>query len=181
MGHAHRSFALAGAAALALVVGGCQKGSASGTDPDAAKKAVQADEKSWNEQFKSKDSEGLVGRYADDAYFVGPGVKPADGSTAIRKVYADALTDKAISVSFGSDKMDASGDLAYSRGHFTENYTDPKSGKVMTHSGSYLTLYKKQQDGSWKVVEDFVAADPDTLKEVAPEKPATRAKMTFGG
>src|SRR6478609_11577492 len=105
MGQAHRSFAMAGAVALALLAGGCQKQSAGAGDPDAAKKAIQADEKNWNSQFKAKDSEGIVGRYADEAYLVAPGVEPAEGSTAIRKVYANALSDAAIGVTFGSDKM----------------------------------------------------------------------------
>lgn len=183
MAQAHRSFAFVAVAAFALVVGGCQKGgSAAGGDPDAVKKAIQADEKSWNDQFKSGDTEGLVGHYADDAFFVAPGVK-ADGSTQIRKAYADAHTDQNFRLSFASDKIDvaASGDLAYARGHFSEQYTDPKTQKVMSDSGSYVTVYKKQQDGSWKAVEDFAAAEPGTAKPVEPGKPATRAKMTSSG
>ena len=92
-------------------------------------------------------------------------MKPADGLTPIRKAYADAMTDSAFSVNFASDKIDvsASGDMAYARGHFSEKYTDPKTSKVMTDSGSYLTVYKKQQDGSWKAVEDFATADPATI------------------
>ena len=47
----------------------------------------------------------------------------------------------------------------------------------MTDSGSYLTVYKKQEDGSWKAVEDFVVSDPGSAKVVEPGKPVTRAKM----
>lgn len=177
----HGSFMLVGAAAVALTIGGCQKQAAA--DPDAVKSAIKADEKKWNDEFKAKDAESLVGHYADDAYFVAPGIKPADGSTPIRKAYADAMSDPAFSVTFASDKIDTagSGDLAYARGHFSEKYTDPKTSKVMTDSGSYITVYRKQQDGSWKAVEDFAAADPDSTKEVPPEKPAVRAKMTSSG
>lgn len=173
-----RSTALFGAAAIALVVSGCQKEAKA--DPEAAKAAIQADQKKWNDEFKSKNTEALVGHYADDAFFVAPGVKGTDGSTAIREVYANASTDPAFSVSFSSDKIDVSGsgDMAYARGHFSEKYTDPKTSKMMTDSGSYLTVYKKQQDGGWKAVEDFASADPGTTKEVPPQKPAVRAKMT---
>lgn len=173
-----RSTALFGAAAIALVVSGCQKEAKA--DPEAAKAAIQADQKKWNDEFKSKNTEALVGHYADDAFFVAPGVKGTDGSTAIREVYANASTDPAFSVSFASDKIDVSGsgDMAYARGHFSEKYTDPTTRKVMTDSGSYLTVYKKQQDGGWKAVEDFASADPGTTKEVPPQKPAVRAKMT---
>ncbi len=175
------SFVLAGAAALAITVGGCAKyGSGGGAGADDVKAAVKADEKKWNDDFKAKDLEALLGHYADDAFFIAPGTKAATGSTEIRKVYAGATSDPAFTISFASDKIDVagSGDLAYARGHFTEKYTDPKTQKVMTDSGSYVTVYKKQSDGSWKAVEDFAAADPDSTKAVEPGKPVTHAQMT---
>ena len=181
----HISMALLGAAALALTLGACTKSadsSSGGANADSVKQAIKADETKWNQQIKAKDTEGLAGHYTDDAYFVGPGAPPADGSTAIRKFYANGLTDPAIDVDIASDKIDvaASGDMAYSRGHFTEKYTDKKTGKVMTDKGSYLSVYKKQPDGSWKMVEDFATTDPDSAKPVQPGKPATRAKMVQG-
>lgn len=180
------SMALIGAAAISLTLGGCNSnagGSAGAANPDTIKQAIKADEDKWNKDVKAKDTEGLAGHYADDAYFVPPGAAPADGSTAIRQFYANALTDPAIDVQIANDKVDVatSGDLAYSRGHYTEKYTDKKTGKVMTATGAYLAVYKKQDDGSWKIVQDFAAANPDSVKEVPPEKPATRAKMTSFG
>jgi uncharacterized protein (TIGR02246 family) len=176
-----QAFALAAAAAMAIGVAGCQKYASNGgaASADSVKETIKGDEKKWNEQFKSQDLEGLLGHYTDDAFFVAPGVKPATGTTEIRQVYAKATADPAFQISFASDKIDVagSGDLAYSRGHFSEKYTDPKTQKVMTDSGSYVTVYKKQSDGSWKAVEDFAVADPDSAKSVEPGKPATRAKM----
>ena len=32
----------------------------------------------------------------------------------------------------------------------------PKTKQPKTDTGSYLTVWKKQADGSWKAVEDFV-------------------------
>jgi uncharacterized protein (TIGR02246 family) len=172
---------IAGAAALALSLAACEKydNKSATADPGAIKKAIKADEAKWNQEVNAKDTEGLAGHYADDAFFVAPGMAPAEGSTAIRQFYANASTDPALDVEVASDKVDvaASGDLAYSRGHFTEKYTDKKTGKVMSDKGSYLSVYKKQPDGSWKMVEDFAAVDPDSAKPVPPGKPATRAKM----
>ena len=171
---------LLGAAAIALTIGGCSKSGTGAASADSIKQSIKADEAKWNQQFKSKDTEALVDHYADDAFFYATGEKPANGSTAIRQIYADASTDPAFEVQFASDKMDVagSGDLAYSRGKFDEKFTDKKTNKVMAGSGSYVTVYKKQADGSWKAVEDFAAMDPDSIKPVPPEKPATRAKMT---
>ena len=176
------SLALLGVASMSLTLGGCGK-SASGNgaaSADSVKQAIKADEDKWNKDFKAKNTEGLADHYADDAYFVAPGLAPADGTTAIRKIYATGSTDPAFEVHFSSDKIDVAGsaDMAYARGKFTEKYTDQKSAKVMMTSGSYLAVYKKQDDGRWKVVEDFVSSDPDATKPVPPEKPATRAKMT---
>lgn len=179
MSKASKTIALA-AALAGLALGGCDKDrdAAGPADADSAKQAIKADETKWNADFKAKNSEALVGHYADDAFFVAPGVV-ADGSTEIRKVFANASTDPAFAISFASDRIDvsSSGDLAYARGKFTEKYTDPKTGKVMTGSGHYVTVYRKQDDGSWKAVEDLAAVDESTVKPVPPEKPAVRAKM----
>jgi uncharacterized protein (TIGR02246 family) len=170
---------LAGAAALAIGVSGCGKQAAAPADAASVKAALKADEKNWMEEFKNGNLEALAGHYADDATFVTSAGPPANGSTEIRRFYANGLTDKNFKISIASDKVDvaASGDLAYSRGHFDEQYTDPKTGKVMSDSGSFVSIYRKQDDGSWKMVEDFAVSDPTTLKEVPPGKPATRAKM----
>ena len=175
--------ALFGAAAIALTLGACGKAADKAADPDSIKQAIKADEAKWNQDFKSKDTERLAEHYADDAYFVAPGLAPANGDTEIRKIYATGSTDPAFEVEFASDKIDvgAGGDMAYSRGHFTEKYTDQKTSKVMSTSGSYLAVYKKQADGKWKVVEDFVASDPDATKPVAPAKAARHAQMTSSG
>jgi len=178
--HKSMTLALLGAAAMALTLGGCSKPGTSAASADSIKQAITANEAKWNQQFKSKDTEALVDHYADDAFFYATGEAPANGSTAIRQSYANASTDPAFEVHFASDKIDVagSGDFAYSRGKFDEKYTDKKTGKVMTGSGSYITVYKKEADGGWKAVEDFAAMDPDSVKPVPPEKPATRAKMT---
>ncbi len=48
-----------------------------------------------------------------------------------------------------------SGDLGYSQGSLTQTWTDPKTKKVLTVKGKYVTVYKKQADGGWKAVADI--------------------------
>jgi ketosteroid isomerase-like protein len=38
--------------------------------------------------------------------------------------------------------------------------TDKATSKPATSTGSYLTVYQKQDDGSWKAVEDFITPGP---------------------
>jgi uncharacterized protein (TIGR02246 family) len=155
-----------GATLLTLGIAACEKAATVKADPAAVQNSIKADEKKWNDDFKAKNLEALLSHYADDATFVTSG-GAATGSTAIRQSYSTALADHYFTVSFASDKIDvaASGDLAYSRGHFSEKYQDPKSKQIVSDSGTFVTVYKKQADGSWKAVEDFAVADPATRKE----------------
>ena len=45
--------------------------------------------------------------------------------------------------------------------------TDPKIKKTLTEKGKYLTLYARQMDGSWKIVEDISNADAPAAEAVA--------------
>jgi ketosteroid isomerase-like protein len=80
----------------------------------------------------------------------------------IRAETATFAADPVLKVEFASDRIQvaASGDLAYTRGHYTMTMTDPATRKPAAGSGSYLTVWKKQPDGGWKAVEDFVTPGP---------------------
>ena len=165
----HKATALFAAAAMTLTIGGCGRHEHHGdrhskADVGAIKDAISADEKKWSDEFQAKpmNVDALVAHYAPDAYFIAPGVKSTSGSADIRKAYEEGLKDPNFNISFSPDKIEvaASGDIAYSRGRFTEKYTDPGTKQIASASGSFITVYKKQDDGSWKAVEDFAAADP---------------------
>jgi uncharacterized protein (TIGR02246 family) len=133
-------------------------------DIAAIKAAITADEKKWSDEFKARPRslDALVARYTPDADFVTSGVK-ASGISDIRKAYEEGLKDPSFDFTFAADRVDvaASGDLAYARGRFKETYTDAATDKPGSDTGSFITVYKKQPDGSWKVVQDWAVADPE--------------------
>lgn len=166
-----KSFALLGAAALVVSVSACQKyQSAAGgnavarADTTATVDAIKAEEKKWSDAFqaKSRSVDTLTAPYADDAFFIAPGVGPTKGIADIRKAYEAGLRDPNFNISFAADKVDvaAAGDYAIAQGRFTETYTDPATKQKKSDAGSFLTVYKKQQDGGWKAVQDWAVADP---------------------
>jgi ketosteroid isomerase-like protein len=53
----------------------------------------------------------------------------------------------------------ASGDLGYTYGNYVFKSKD-KEGKLVTHYGKYMSIWKKQKDGSWKVVVDMGNSSP---------------------
>ena len=56
--------------------------------------------------------------------------------------------------------MSGSGDLGYTYGNYVFISKD-KDGKIVASYGKYMSVWKKQKDGSWKVVVDMGNASPD--------------------
>lgn len=123
-------------------------------DADSAKDAIKAAEASMIKAGDSKDSAALASSYASDAVFAIPG-RTVQGSDAIGKALASDLQDPAFKFSLTNERTDASGDLGYTTGTYKVSYTDSKAKKVVNGTGSYLTVFRKQPDGSWKAVADF--------------------------
>jgi ketosteroid isomerase-like protein len=56
-------------------------------------------------------------------------------------------------LTFTSKRVEVSGDLAVDSGTYTESLVARATGKPMHSSGSYLTEYRREKDGNWKIVE----------------------------
>lgn len=147
---------------FALATAGCTKQQSKAADVDAIKTAIQAGEAHWNQDFHARNLDRLVSYYAANATFVGPGMAAQSGTDQIRAAYEGALKDPNFDISFASDQVDVSrsGDLAYTRGRYTMKSTDAATKKPASQTGTYLTVYKPQPDGSWKAVADFTEVDP---------------------
>jgi len=146
----------------ALMLTGCSKPAESKVDTAAIEKQIRDIETQWNKDYDSKNVEALAGHYADDAALANPGSALATDSATRRQGISDFVADPAMKIRFSSDRIEvaSSGELVSSRGHYTITYTDPNTKKPVDGTGSYLTVYKKQDDGSWKAVEDFVTPGP---------------------
>jgi len=154
------------ASVVALALTGCQQygakdnatggsaamnGAAEGGDASAAVTAAEAD---MLAAFKAKDAAKLTSHYASDAVLAVPG-RTVKGGEAIAKANAEDLKDPAFSLDFTNERTDATGDLAYTSGSYKVTYTDTKTKKVVNGQGTYVTVFKKQADGSWKAVADI--------------------------
>jgi uncharacterized protein (TIGR02246 family) len=151
------------AIALAVIFVGCAQAPPP-APPDtrpADTKAIQDLETAWSQSFATKDVNKVAAFYADDASFYAPNMPVVSGIAAIKAAMTPMLADKNFSLTFASTGMDVakSGDIAYSHGTYTQTATDPKTKKVVTANGKYLTVYSKQADGGWKAIQDSVSDD----------------------
>jgi len=152
-------------AAVSLALAGCDHHGWRGhRHADTAKIAddIKAKEAQWLKDYQSKNLEALAGQYSDDAAIAGPGDALATSDTDRRKALQGLISDPNFKLDFASDRVlvGKSGDLATSRGHYALTMTDKATSKPATSTGSYLTVYQKQDDGSWKAVEDFITPGP---------------------
>lgn len=127
-------------------------------DAAAVEQELRSIEAAWEKDYQAHDADKAASHYADDAALANPGMALASDAAARKTVVAQFASDPNMKLSFASDRVGVaqSGELAYTRGHYTIETTDPASKQNKSETGSYLTVWKKQADGSWKAIEDFV-------------------------
>ena len=96
--------------------------------------------------------------FLDDATVMASNEPIISGKEAIRTKLAELHGMPGFSVKWHPDKVEASGNLGYSIGKYTLTMNDD-TGNPVTDYGKYLTIWKKQKDGSWKVSADMFNSD----------------------
>jgi len=106
-------------------------------------------------------SHGYLSYYADDAVEVPNGAPIIQGKINIAKTmgFLDQKDNHLTWTPVGAD-ISASGDLGYTYGTF-EFHSKDKDGKDLVDHGKYTSIWKKQKDGSWKVVLDMGNGSPE--------------------
>jgi uncharacterized protein (TIGR02246 family) len=150
----------------ALGAAGCNKAAPAKVDTASIEKQLRQNEAQWQQSYAAHDAKALAANYAEDASMANPGSPLVTGKDAISKAVAEFAADPNLKVDFAADRVQvaASGDLAYTRGHYTLTMTDAATKKPVAGSGTYLTVYRKQADGSWKAVEDFTTPSAAAAK-----------------
>jgi len=139
--------------AATVLLSGC-KGAV--RDSASEVQALKDNEVQWNADFASKDVARIAAHYADDAVFLVSGEKPTVGKDAITAEFKGMTSDPAFSLQLHTDKVVVaeSGDLGFTQGTYSLTITNPVDKSVIHDVGSYLTVYRKASDGTWKAVSD---------------------------
>ena len=114
----------------------------------------------WARDLHQKQVEASVALYAPDAVFIQPDGTRVAGTAAIRALFEQVTAALDSSLTFSSQRVERSGDLAYDSGTYTETLVTRATLATAHMRGSYLTVYRKQGD-SWKIVEQAWTGGPD--------------------
>jgi uncharacterized protein (TIGR02246 family) len=106
------------------------------------------------------DADKFLSFFAEDASFLPAGMPIAQGQDAIGAVATQIFALPGFNLSWKASKADVSGtvDLGYTIGTY-QLTTNNADGKPQTEVGKYVTVWKKQADGQWKVVADCFNPD----------------------
>jgi ketosteroid isomerase-like protein len=124
--------------------------------------SVKDVEAAWVKDAALKDPSRMASYYsAVDAVVLFPNSPPVTGRDDIQGAFTTMMHDPNFALSFESTKADASkgGDLVYTVGTYSLTRSDPKDKKPVTDKGKYMTVFKKQADGTWKAVADMLNSD----------------------
>ena|SRR5438270_487305 len=103
-------------------------------------------------------AEAFYAFLAPEGLSLQPGEMPIRGSEAIRVKMA-AAAPGVLTWTVHEAEVSASGDMGYTWGTY-ELRGENEQGKRTTTYGKYVTIWKKQADGSWKVVLDAGSPSP---------------------
>jgi ketosteroid isomerase-like protein len=107
---------------------------------------------------EARGGAGFASWFAPDGVALGNGKAPLIGKVAIAASANWSPKDYQLTWTPTDGMMGPSGDMGYTWGHFEGNSKDANGNPVKT-SGRYMTIWRKEKDGTWKVVLDAGAND----------------------
>ena len=129
------------------------------TDPTAVRASIESANARFLAALQKGDTATALLSYTDDAVVMMPNDKAWTGRDAIAKglaAFASQVTIKDGKAT--TSDVTLSGDIALETGTYEWNMV-PKGGKPIHDVGKYLTAWKRQADGSWRIIRDINNSD----------------------
>jgi uncharacterized protein (TIGR02246 family) len=127
---------------------------------EADEAAIRAADAAVLKAAQSKDVAGATANYADDASWLPPNAPLVQGKAAIRNAWSQLLAIPGLKIDWQLIKVDVSqaGDMAYTLYKYQMTMSGP-NGASINDTGKDMAVWKKQSDGTWKMVADTFSSD----------------------
>ena len=127
----------------------------------SARPTIARADADWIGAMQAGDAERLAAPYAEDGVFVTPDGTAISGRAAIADFYRRRLAASKAKIVGGGVRYDrivvggtASAPLVYEWGRGGATVLGP-DGKPAPREGAYLTVWKRQADGAWRIVRNM--------------------------
>jgi uncharacterized protein (TIGR02246 family) len=120
-----------------------------------ARKAIDKGNAQWIEAWDKADASLIAGLFAPDGVLLGRNGKFFKGPQQIleRQKPVMEAAGKGVKSTVTTVDLWFDGDIAYETGKYSYKYRE--KDKPVTEEGRYVTIWKKQNDGSWKIIMDM--------------------------
>ena len=124
--------------------------------PSADPSELMAADRAFAKATATKGVDGWVETFAENGAMLPAGLPIVRGHKAIRDLMSPAFESEGFEFHWEPTEADiaASGDLGYTIGRYERTVTGP-DGNSSTTTGKYVSIWKRQEDGTWKVVVDL--------------------------
>ena len=126
----------------------------------AKKQPFKNSDAEYAKAVNSGDVAKVAALYSKDAIFMMPETPAYRGTKGIRAQTQAKIDAGWRNLKLKSNKSGSDGDLAFNLGRVTMD--QPAGGRTARVAGKYLDIYRRQKDGSWKIVATSYNADTAT-------------------
>ena len=121
---------------------------------------ILAADAAWLKAYETRDVSKAVAFMDERGSMLSPYTPIATGRDAVSKLMATEFAVRDMKLKWHADAagLARSGELGYTSGSYDVSFTEAP-GKAGSDKGKYLTLWRKQTDGSWKVLFDIYNSD----------------------
>ena len=134
----------------------------SSVDLEAERADLLARDRAFSEAPRTaeKPLEAVLAVMTDDVLLLAPDVPLVEGKEASRDLWTAISSLPGYSLEFTPTRAEIGGaaDLGYTIGTYRMTLSD-STGRLMATEGKYLTIWRRQDDGSWKMEADMFNAD----------------------
>jgi uncharacterized protein (TIGR02246 family) len=162
---------------LALAVcgfSGCAREAADTRAQD--ERAIRATDTATLKAAQAKNVDGVAASYAEDASWLPPNAPMVTGKASIRAGWSKLIANPGFNIDWQIDRVEVarSGDLAYVIYAYQMALVNAQ-GKTVDDHGKNMAVWRKQPDGTWKMVaesfnSDMPAVAPAPAKKAEPKR-----------
>jgi uncharacterized protein (TIGR02246 family) len=129
------------------------------TNDASVRKSIEEANSRFLAALEKADTATMMANYADDAVVMPPGGPTMKGRVAIGQGFSGMLSQAMImSPKLFTDDVIVRDDIAIESGRY-DWMVHPKTGAAVTEKGKYITIWRRQADGSWKIIKDINNSD----------------------
>lgn len=113
--------------------------------------ALRKQHERWRAAVNARDFDAYADVVAEDVVWIPPSGDAVVGRQAFRKWLAPFFEAYAYQYATSNTRFLTAGDWAAERSDFESRMTPIAGGSPMSHTGTYLVIWKRDSDGVWRI------------------------------